>query len=109
MRITIIAGNGDNSVYLDGVSRGGLDLSQCGLPNNFWAFQWNERGNNTGHIEYDSPLIDNTPVTEIPSWATACIVVLQAKIDQEAAEAAAAEAEAARIAEEQVAQNESQP
>jgi hypothetical protein len=88
MRITIIAGK-DNSVYINDMSRGNLDLSQCGLPANFWAFQWNERGNNMGHIEYDSPLIDNTTVTEIPVWATACIAVLQAKLDQEAAEAAA--------------------
>lgn len=103
MRITIIGGE-DQSVYVDGESCGGLDLSQCGLPANFWAFQWNERGNNMGHIEYDSPLIDNTTVTEIPAWATACIAVLQAKLDQEAAEA-----EAERIAAEQAAQNESQP
>jgi len=105
MRITIIAGNEDNSVYLDGEARRGLDLSQCGLPQNFWAFQWNERGNNIGHIEYNSPMIQNDQVTEIPTWATACIAVLQAKLDQEAAEA---EAEAARIAAEQASQNEPQ-
>ena len=92
MRITIIGGE-DQSVYVDGESRGGLDLSQCGLPANFWAFQWNERGGNMGHIEYDSSLIDNTPVTEIPVWVNACIAVLRAKIDQEAAEAAEAAAQ----------------
>lgn len=90
MRITIIAGNGDNSVYLDGVSRGGLDLSGCNLPANFWAFQWNEKGDNTGHIEYNSPMIQNDEVNEIPTWVGDCINVLQAKLDQEAAEAAAA-------------------
>jgi hypothetical protein len=94
MRITIIGGT-DQSVYVDGESRGGLDLSQCGLPANFWAFQWNEQGDNTGWIEYNSPMIQNDPVTEIPAWVTACIAVLQARLDQEAAEE---EAERTRIA-----------
>ena len=101
MRLVIIGV--DNMVGKDGVFREGLDLSQCGLPANFWALQWNERGNNTGHIEYDSPLIDNTSITEIPTWATACVAVWQAKLDQETAEAEA-EAEAARIAAEQTQQ-----
>ena len=99
MRISIIGV--DNTVGIDGVFREGLDLSQCGLPANFWAFQWGERGQKSGHIEYDSPMIQNDPVTEIPVWATACIAVLQAQLDQEA--------EAARIAAEQAAQNEPQP
>ena len=105
MRITIIGVDG--TVGVDGVFRESLNLSQCGLPANFWAFQWNERGDNTGHIEYNSPLIQNTLVTEIPAWATSCVAVWQAKLDQEAAEA-----EAARIAAEQAAQaaqNEPQP
>ena len=103
MRITIIAGNGDNSVYVDGKSRGNLDLSQCGIPENFWAFQWNERGDDTGHIEYNSPIIQNDVVTEVPAWANACIGVLQSRLDQEAAEE-----EAARIAAEKTVQNEPQ-
>jgi hypothetical protein len=88
MRITIIGGE-DQSVYINGEARAGLDLSQCGLPANFWAFQWNQDGDNTGEIEYNSPMIQNDRVTEIPVWATACVAVLQAKLDQEAAEAAA--------------------
>jgi len=96
MRITIVSV--DNAVGVNENFRGGLDLSQCGLPANFWAFQWNQEGNNTGEIEYNSPMIQNDRVTEIPTWATACIAVWQAKLDQEAAEA-----EAARLA----AQNES--
>lgn len=87
MRITIV--DVDNSVGKNGVFRDGLDLSQCGLPENFWAFQWGERGQESGHIEYDSPDIQNDTVTEIPAWATACIAVWQAKLDQEAAEFAA--------------------
>jgi hypothetical protein len=98
MRITIVGV--DKVVGVDGNFRANLDLSQCGLPENFWALQWNERGGNTGHIEYDSPLIQNTIITEIPAWATACVAVWQAQLDQEAAEA-----EAARIAAEQAQQN----
>lgn len=99
MRLVILF---DGTLGKDGEFREGLDFSQCGLPANFWALQWNERGNNQGHIEYDSPLIQNTPITEIPTWANACIAVWQAKLDQEAAEAAAAEA--ARLEAEQSAQ-----
>jgi hypothetical protein len=102
MRITIVGV--DKAVGIDGNFRHDLDLSQCGLPVNFWAFQWNQKGDNTGEIEYNSPMIQNDRVTEIPVWANACIAVWQAKLDQEAAEA-----EAARIAAEQAAQNEPQP
>ena len=105
MRITIIAGNRDNSVFLNGKARGNLDLSQCGLPENFWAFQWNEHGDDTGEIEYNSPMIQNDLVTEIPAWANACIGVLQARLDQEAIlDQEAVEAEAARIAAKQTQQ-----
>ena len=94
MRITIVGV--DNAVGVDENFRYDLNLSQCGLPANFWAFQWNQNGDNTGEIEYNSPMIQNDPVTEIPAWATTCIAVWQAKLDQEAAEA-----ETARIAAEQ--------
>lgn len=97
MRITII--NEDGAVGVNKNFRLNLDLSQCGLPANFWAFQWNQNGDNTGEIEYNSSTIQNDLVTEIPAWATACIAVWQAKLDQEAAEA-----EAARIAAEQAQQ-----
>jgi hypothetical protein len=97
MRITIVGA--DKAVGVDENFRDGLDLSQCGLPTNFWAFQWNQEGDNTGEIEYNSPMTQNDRVTEIPVWATACIAVWQAKLDQEAEEA-----EAARIAAEQVVQ-----
>ena len=88
MRLVIIGP--DNTVGKDGVFRSNLDLSGCGLPENFWALQWNERNNETGHIEYDSPMIQNDSITELPSWATACLAVWQAQLDQEAAAAEAA-------------------
>ena len=102
MRITIVGA--DRAVGVHGNFRGDLDLSQCGLPANFWAFQWGEHGQESGHVEYNSPMIQNDAVTEIPAWATACVAVWQAKLDQEAAEA-----EADRIVAEQAAQNEPQP
>ena len=103
MRITIVGA--DNVVGVNGNFREDLDLSQCGLPVNFCAFQWNQNGDNTGEVEYNSPMIQNDSVTEIPAWATACVAVWQAKLDQEAAEA---EAEAARIAAEQAAAEQTQ-
>lgn len=84
MRLVIIGV--DNMVGKDGVFRDHLDLSECGLPENFWALQWNEHGDERGHIEYNSPMIQNQEITEIPEWAFACVSVWQAKLDQEAAE-----------------------
>lgn len=92
MRLVIIKST--NTVGKDGDFRDDLDLSGCGLPANFWALQWNERGGDTGHIEYNSPTIQNDNITELPVWATACVAVWQAKLDQEAAEIAAAQAAA---------------
>jgi hypothetical protein len=86
MRLVIVGS--DNAVGKDGVFYDNLDLSQCGLPANFWALQWEERGVNSGHIEHDSPLIDNTSITELPAWASACVAVWQAEIDRLAAEEA---------------------
>jgi hypothetical protein len=85
MRLVIIK---DGTVSVGGQSLEGLDLSQCGLPENFWALQWEERGANNGHIEYDSPLIDNTLITELPAWANACVSVRQTEIDRRAAQQA---------------------
>lgn len=89
MRLVIIK---DGTVGVSGQFIEGLDLSQCGLPENFWALQWEEHEANSGHIEYDSALIENTPITELPEWANACVAVWQAEIDRVAA-AAAAQAE----------------
>ena len=98
MRLVILKET--NTVGKDGMFYDNLDLSSCNLPNNLWALQWYD--NNTGHIEYDSPLIQNDEITELPSWANQCINVWQlaedARIAEEArlqAEAAAAEAAAA--------------
>lgn len=93
MRIVIIKSTG--TVQKDGVSRDDLDLSSCGLPDNLWALQWNEHGGDTGHIEYTGVDVQNDSITELPSWVTSCLTVLQAKLDAEEAERIAAEAAAA--------------
>lgn len=83
MRLVIIK---DGTVGVSGQFIEGLDLSQCGLPENFWALQWEEHAPNTGHIEYNSSLIDNTTITALPAWANACVAVWQAEVDRLTAE-----------------------
>jgi hypothetical protein len=83
----------DASVGKDGYFYSHLDLSSCGVPENFWALQWD---GSAGHIEYNSPMIQNNEITTLPSWANACL----AKWDEAKAEE---EVEAARIAAEEAA------
>ena len=90
MRVVIVKTT--NTVIKDGVARDDLDLSSCGLPDNLWALQWNEQGDESGHIEYKGADAQNDSITELPSWATSCLTVLQVQLDAEA------QAEAERIA-----------
>jgi len=80
MRITIIGP--DNAVGVDGNFYFGLNLSECGLPENFWALQWNETGGDKGHIEYGPVDRQNEPITQLPQWAFSCIEVWQSKVDE---------------------------
>jgi len=81
MKLTIITA--DNAVYKDGVAYLNLDLSTCGIPSNVSALQWQDT---SGWVEDKSALVDNSTITELPAWATACMV----KWDEiKAAEAAA--------------------
>jgi hypothetical protein len=68
MKLTIIPV--DNAVYKDGVSYSDLDLSSCGIPDNVWALQWQDT---TGWIEDKSAMVQNQDITELPTWANACI------------------------------------
>lgn len=95
MRLIIIKET--NTVGKDGMFYDDLDLSSCQLPENLWALQWYD--NNTGHIEYDSPLIQNDDITELPSWANQCINVWQLAEDARIAEEARLQAEAQAAAE----------
>ena len=78
MKLTIIVE--DNAVYVDGVMKAyaplPLDLTQCGIPSNVHALQWKETA---GWIEFednpDGTKPANEPITELPTWANACITV----------------------------------
>jgi hypothetical protein len=71
MRLSIIVE--DNAVYKDNYVYSGLDLSSCSIPANVWALQWY---GSAGELEYNSRE-ENTPITEIPDWANACLVKWQ--------------------------------
>ena len=92
MKLTIL--KEDNMVHVDGKPLE-LDLSTITFPENFWALQWN---GSSGHIEYNSPMIQNDEITSLPDWANASVTRWQtrnAEIEaEEAAKAAAAAAEA---------------
>lgn len=79
MRLVIVH---DGSVGKEGVFYT-CDLSTCGLPQNFWALQWEEWEPNKGHIEYNSPLIQNDEITVLPSWVDACLAKWQEAYDAE--------------------------
>lgn len=87
MKLTIIpidgAVNKDGKTYLE------LDFSSCGIPADIHALQWEEYEPNKGHIEFKSPLVQNQEITELPSWANACLAKWE---EIEAAEKAAQQA-----------------
>ena len=77
MKLTIIPI--DNAVYKDEIVYSGLDLSSCGIPDGVHALQWHE---DSGWIEYESPLVPNEDITALPSWADACVAVWQTKYNK---------------------------
>ena len=78
MKITIIVD--DNAVYVDGVMKAyaplPLNLTQCGIPSDVHALQWNQTA---GWIEFidnpDGTKPQNEPITVLPDWANACVEV----------------------------------
>ena len=68
MKLTIVPTDG--SVGEDGVFYNGLDLSSCNIPADIHALQWQDTA---GWIEYNSPLIENQPITELPAWTNCCM------------------------------------
>lgn len=88
MKLTIV--KEDNMVLVD--SHGlELDLSTITFPQNFWALQWN---GSSGHIEYNSAMIQNDEITALPEWANASVTKWQTRKAEIEAEEAAAEAAA---------------
>lgn len=67
MRVTIIPN--DKAVYKNSKSWFDLDLSSCNIPEHVHALQWDGV---SGWIEYKSP-VENQTITELPSWAIACL------------------------------------
>jgi hypothetical protein len=78
MKLSIVVA--DNAVTKDGKGHGDLDLSACNIPENVWALQWEDT---SGHIEYNSALVQNDNITELPAWATACLLKWQEAEDAE--------------------------
>lgn len=68
MRLTIIPADG--SVGENDVFYFPLDLSSCAIPADVHALQWQDTA---GWIEYNSPLVENQPITELPAWANCCM------------------------------------
>lgn len=68
MKIGIVVA--DNAVTKDGKGFGSLDFSGCNIPENVWALQWD---NDHGHIEFNSELVQNENITELPAWAQLCL------------------------------------
>lgn len=68
----------DGAVYTDSWCYVGLDLSQCNIPSDVHALQWQD---NTGHIEYTDTR-HNDDITELPDWAINCYnVAMEVPID----------------------------
>ena len=68
MKLTIIPVDG--SVGENDVFYLGLDLSSCSVPADVHALQWQDTA---GWIEYNSSLVENQPITELPAWANCCM------------------------------------
>ena len=68
MKLTLIPADGsvgeNEKFYI------GLDLSSCVIPADVHALQWQDTA---GWIEYNSPLVENQPITELPAWANCCM------------------------------------
>lgn len=68
MKLTIIPADG--SVGENDVFYSDLNLSSCNIPADVHALQWQDTA---GWIEYNSPLVENQPITELPAWANCCM------------------------------------
>ena len=73
MRLTIITET--SSLSKNGVFYDDLNLTQCQIPNNVWALQWD---GNAGWIEFNTP-IPNEDITSLPAWANSCLAIWEAK------------------------------
>ena len=73
MRLTIIPS--DNAVYINGVFKATLDLSDCNIPSTVHALQWYDTRGWIEPKDDDDPFTPKSPneeITELPQWALAC-------------------------------------
>jgi hypothetical protein len=76
MKLTIMTET--SSVGKDGLFFDNLNLTQCGVPPDVWALQWQD---STGHIEFNSASVQNQDITSLPTWANNCLAVWQVAYD----------------------------
>ena len=86
MKLTIIPVDG--AVGKDGKFYTAINLISCAIPSDVHALQWDGV---TGWIEYESPLVQNEDITELPGWANACVAKWQDLYDADEAAILAAE------------------
>lgn len=68
-RLTIIVA--DKAVYKNSTGYSDLDFSDCGIPENVWAFQWE---NGEGWIEFKGNDENETFVgNDFPAWVVNCV------------------------------------
>jgi hypothetical protein len=68
-RLTVIIA--DKAVYKNAEGYSDLDLSDCGIPEDVWAFQWE---NGEGWIEFtDSRENEQVVGTNFPEWVNKCV------------------------------------
>lgn len=68
-RLTIVVA--DKAVYKNSEGYSDLDFSGCGIPEDVWAFQWE---NGEGWIEFTDSRENETFVgTNFPSWVNNCM------------------------------------
>lgn len=64
----------DGTVYLDNITMVGLDLSNCGIPEDVYALNFKD---GIGDIEYKNHYKFNDTITELPEWAINCATVCE--------------------------------
>jgi hypothetical protein len=73
-RLTIIVA--DKAVYKNTEGYSDLDFSDCGIPEDVWAFQWE---NGEGWIEFkDSRENEQLVGTNFPEWVNKCVAKFDA-------------------------------
>ena len=73
MRLVIIPE--DKVVGKDGLFFHNLDFSSVDIPSNVRVLQWNEKGDERGHLEFKDNTIFNEDIDVLPAWANDCVAL----------------------------------